>query len=121
MSNKPKQVGTAWETAIKRFLQEVTSLEHARRVVQTGRYDEGDLHVWPFTIQAKAVRKHNLSGWVKDARDQADRAGMPWSSVFVKKHGCGTGAGYAVRSIEEERALMAYVRTLEAGSTLEGE
>ena len=119
MSNRPKQIGTEWETRIKNYLRESAELRHARRALQEGRYDVGDLHVWPFVIQAKAVRKHNLAGWVTDARAQADQARFPWSVVYVKKHGRPIGEGYAVLTIAEHRELMAYVRALETDSSPE--
>ncbi len=110
MSNRPKAIGTEWESRIRDYLREVPLLGHARRAAQEGRFDVGDLHVWPFVIQAKAVRKFDLAGWVKDARAQADQAGFPWSVVYVKKHGRPIGEGYAVTTIEEHRRLMEAAR-----------
>ena len=117
MTNRAKATGTEWESRIVKYLREVAPwLRHARRHPALGQYDEGDVHAWPFMIQAKAVRKFDLAAWTKEAREQADRAGLPWSSVWIKKTGRPIGEGYAVRTIEEERALMARLRELEESS-----
>jgi len=116
VSNPAKARGTAWESAIVRYLREVPALVHARRAVQDQVQDQGDVHVWPVVIQAKAVRKHALPAWVKAARAQADVAGFPWSVVYVKQFNKGTGEGYAVRSIAEDVQLVARLRELEAAA-----
>jgi len=116
MSNPAKARGTAWESAIVKYLRAVPWLGHARRAVQDQVKDQGDIHVWPLVIQAKAVRKHALPAWVKAARAQADVAGFPWSVVYVKQFNKGTGAGYAVRSIEEDARLVARLRELEVAA-----
>ncbi len=115
MSNPNKRKGTEWETRIVKFLHSFPYLRHAKRHATIGNIDdEGDIHVFPFVIQAKAVRKHDLPGWVSAAREQADRAGHPWSVVFVKKPGRPIEEGYAVRSIAEEARLMAAYAELAA-------
>ena len=115
--SRAKAIGTEWESRIVKYLREVRPwLIHARRMPALGQYDEGDVHAWPFCIQAKAVQKFDLAGWTADAREQADRAGLQWSSVWIKKRGRPIGEGYAVRTIEEERALMARLRELEEQS-----
>lgn len=113
MANRNKGTGTEWETRSEKFLRALPILRHARKQPARGAYDEGDIHAWPFVIQCKAVRRFDLAGWTKAAREQADRAHFPWSVVWIKKHGRPIGEGYAVRTIEEDRELMARLAELQ--------
>ena len=106
MANPAKRKGTAWETAITNALKARRRFSHAARVAQTGRWDQGDIHAWPFVIQAKAVRKFDLAGWVKDVAEQRAHAGFPHGVVFVKKYGRPLDEGYAVMSIGSYMELM---------------
>jgi len=120
MTNTAKRIGTEWESRIVKFLISVLSLRHAARHPTPGLLDEGDVHVWPFVIQAKAQKRFALAEWVKATREQADRAHFPWSVVYVKAPGKPIGQGYAVTSIEEHRRLMAHVIDLTEKSSPEG-
>ena len=107
MANPHKAKGTRWESAVRDFLKEERCLDHARRIAATGALDIGDIHMEPFVIQAKNQKSFDLAGWVADAEEQADRAGMPYGVAVVKAPRKPTERGYVVMSLSTFRALAA--------------
>lgn len=105
MTNSNKARGTRWETTVTRFLQEFPLLKHARRIAATGALDEGDVHAWPFMIQAKARKAFDLAGWVRDAEAQSQRAAFPYAVVVAKSPGKPTDEGFAVMRLSTFRRL----------------
>ena len=105
MTNTHKAKGTRWETIVTRFLQEFPALKHARRIAATGALDEGDVHAWPFMIQAKARKAFDLAGWVRDAETQAQRADFPYAVVIAKSPGKPAGEAFAVMRLSSFRRL----------------
>lgn len=87
MSNPSKAKGTAWETALVRYLTDRTALP-LRRVAQAGRLDTGDIHgIHDWIIQAKAWSRWgraDVERWVRDAAAQAAAAGERFGAVIVK-------------------------------------
>lgn len=72
MTNRSKQKGTAWETAI---VNELTRLGFdAKRVVLHGREDQGDIHITglPIIIEAKNEKTYKLAQWITEANREAD-------------------------------------------------
>lgn len=72
MSNPQKAKGTRWETAVLRFLRAILG-RFAYKPRAEGFVDIGDLHAWPFVIQAKdwkdwqAAIREGLDGAVRQA------------------------------------------------------
>lgn len=100
MANAAKRKGTAYESAVVKYLQ-----GHgipARRVAQTGQLDTGDIHgIDPFAGQCKAYR--NMADALRDgvagANAQAPRAGQPYGVAFIKRPGKPIADGYAVMDL----------------------
>lgn len=110
MANANKAKGTRWETAIVRYLHE-QGFTDARRVVQQGRADTGDIHVRDFVIQAKAynnVADGVRAGMAKVAA-QRTHAGFEFGVAVVKRPRMNVRDGLVVMSLQEfARLLRAY-------------
>jgi len=102
--NRAKAKGTAWETAIVRFLQGCGL--GARRKVQTGRVDTGDIHVGRFTLEAKDVAKIELASFVDQAEREAEAAGTDFGAAVVKRRRHGVEKAYVVMSLEQLARIM---------------
>jgi hypothetical protein len=112
VANKNKGVGTTWETAATDYLNEAGL--NARRT-GSAEMGSGDIHAGEWTIEAKAEKVIDLPGYLKQLREEIERTGRPAckSVAMVKNRRHSTGAGYAVMSIENYRALMVYVASME--------
>lgn len=113
MTNRNKAKGTAWESAVRDFLNralglvdEVTAMfydptdpDNVHRKAQEGRADVGDLWARPFVLEAKNERTIRLSAYVEQAEAEAVNAGLPYGAAVVKRRGKGVGAGYVVMSL----------------------
>jgi hypothetical protein len=102
MANPSKARGTAWETAVVRYLHE-HGFPNARRKVLTGKLDEGDIDLGSceVTIEAKNTQKITLSEFVDEARIEARNSGGGYGVAVVKRRGKGTGESYAVMRLED--------------------
>lgn len=99
MPNRNKDRGTRWETEVVRYLRGWGF--PARRVAQTGAYDEGDIHGVPdVVIQAKDVARHDLAGWCDDVAAQASQAHIPDGAVVIKRRGRSAARAYVVEDLE---------------------
>ena len=79
-----KQKGTEAETAVARYL--AFWWPAVTRLAPAGAADKGDLDGVPeLCIQVKSQRQMSLAGWVDQAREQAARAGKPFSVVIHKR------------------------------------
>lgn len=130
MTNRNKQKGTEWETAVADFLNEGLGQyrdqwkdgpRHSRwkdprdpdnvtRQVQTGAKDTGDLILWPFIGEAKNVKEITLSAFVRQANVEARRAGADYGVAFVKARGKPVADGYAVMDVATFRKILAKLR-----------
>ena len=110
MSNPNKAKGTAFETAIVRYLHE-RGFTDARRVVQTGPVDTGDVHCGRFCFQAKNWR--DTAAAMREGTDGAMRqkkaAGLPFGVAVVKRHRANVSQAYAIMPLEHYVDLMGEV------------
>lgn len=87
VANPQKAKGTAWESAIVTFLRDLGFTE-ARREVQRGRLDVGDIGGFvSWAIEAKAYKSITFSllgDFVAQANREADNAGKPFGIVVLK-------------------------------------
>lgn len=99
MSNPSKRKGTQHESAIVNYL--TSQGISARRVVQTGRYDQGDIHAEPFMVlEAKNVAKIDLADFVRQANREAVNAGRDFGVAVVKKRNAHISQSYCVMDLE---------------------
>lgn len=97
MSNSNKAKGTRWEGAVRDFIRE-RGLD-ARRKVQRGTADEGDLEIRELedvVLQAKDQGQLRLPQWMDDVRDQALAARCALGFLVIKRRQKGPGSAYVV-------------------------
>jgi hypothetical protein len=88
MANRNGRIGTAWESEIVRTLIEEGGWAYAERRRLSGRYDRGDIAGIPgVVIEAKAEKKFNLSGWLKEAHEERDNDHADLGFVWFKRRG----------------------------------
>lgn len=100
--NRAKAKGTSWETQIVNDLR-ACGIESARRVVQAGAADVGDVHVGAIlsplvAIEAKNEKAMRLAAYVAEANAEGDNAGALFGGVaWVKRTGKASALdGYVV-------------------------
>jgi Holliday junction resolvase len=102
VTNRNKAKGTAWETEIVTVLREA-GIDSARRVVQAGAADVGDVHIGAIlsplvAIEAKNEKALTFSSYVDEANREGDNAGALFGGVaWVKRRGKASALdGYVV-------------------------
>jgi hypothetical protein len=115
VSNANKARGTAWESAVCRYLNEVLGIPLADsglpkfgarhllpvlRKVQTGAKDTGDIDAYPFVLEAKDEKTHRFSAYVEQANREAANSGAPYGAAVVKRRGRNVRHGYVVMDLE---------------------
>ncbi|MEU7191678.1 hypothetical protein [Streptomyces sp. NPDC045369] len=106
MANRNKAKGTAWESAVRDFLNGYLGLvdergtfrtplsgENVRRAAQEGARDVGDVHAAPFILECKDVRNPAVPTWLRQARVEAAHAGFPYGVAVHKQRGYSVRAG----------------------------
>jgi hypothetical protein len=114
--------GTAWETAVERYLAPLD----AQRKPKRGARDESDVHLAHWALECKNEKTAHWAAYVDEATVEAASAGKPFGAAVVKRRR-GTGSpgtvetAYVVMSLEIFRAaelvaehLRARVADLEA-------
>lgn len=95
MANPSKARGTRWESAVRDYLNGVLEYSHptdwrlVKRQAQEGAKDVGDLHAWPFILEAKDVKSPAVPTWIRQAEVEAVNAGFPYGVVIHKVRGKG--------------------------------
>jgi hypothetical protein len=90
MVNKPKQKGTAGESAVVAYLR-TAGFPYAERLALQGGKDRGDITGIPgIVIEVKAVQEYSFNAWLKEARVERDNAGADFGLVVAKPRMVGT-------------------------------
>ncbi|GAB7039723.1 MULTISPECIES: hypothetical protein [Catenuloplanes] len=89
--------GTAWETAIVRFLND-NGVPHAERRAKNGMKDRGDIAGIPgVVIEAKNERAIALASYLAEAEAERINDGADLGVAWVKRRGKSSpGDGYVV-------------------------
>ena len=97
--NKAKQKGTAYETAVVRFLAEETGAWVERRAL-SGTNDKGDLLgdgvLSDWCLEAKHHKSIDLASFVDQAEAEARNAGSRWFAAIVKRRNKNVKDSYVV-------------------------
>jgi hypothetical protein len=93
--SRSKGKGTAWETAICRFLAE-EGFPHVERRALNGTADRGDIAGIPgLVLEAKNCKRMDLAGWVDEAAIEQANDGAEFSAVWHHRVGRAKAeAGY---------------------------
>ncbi|MFD7584179.1 hypothetical protein ACFV84_01900 [Kitasatospora sp. NPDC059811] len=122
MTNDNKRKGTAWESAVRDYLNRELGLldedsrlrdpffwGNARRPAQEGSKDVADVHVVPFVLECKYVKRSTIPGFLRQAETEADNAGFPFGVAVVKTRGVAVRRGkvyFTVRTWTRIRHLL---------------
>lgn len=80
--SRSKQRGTAWETALCRFLV-AEGFPHVERRALNGTQDRGDIAGIPgWVIEAKNCQRTELAGWLDEAAIEQANDGAEFSAVW---------------------------------------
>lgn len=93
-----KQKGTAWETAIVKYLQ--PRWPHVERRTLGGTHDKGDVAGIPgVVIEAKNERSYNLASWMNEAEREGANANADVTVVWAHRKGRASPRdGYVIMS-----------------------
>ena len=99
MTNVNKRKGTAWESAVRDYLNSVR-VNRANRVAQAGE-DVGDIHLnGMWALQCKDHAQARYKDWINEAAEQAKAARLPFSAVVHKRRQRKAGEAYVVMSLD---------------------
>ncbi|MBC3987817.1 hypothetical protein H8N00_02615 [Streptomyces sp. AC563] len=106
MANPNKVKGTAWESAVRDYLNAFLGLvdergkfldpmngANVRRAAQEGARDVGDIHAAPFVLEAKNTKSLAVPTWIRQAEIEAAHAGFPFGVVVRKVRGSSVAVG----------------------------
>lgn len=100
-----KQKGTAFETAVTRYL--LAQGLHAHRVTLAGARDCGDVRVDDWILELKNRRAYDFASAVDEAIAEAANAGALRYAAVIKRNGRGDPArAYVVMELEQFAALL---------------
>lgn len=106
--NASKQKGTAFETALVRWLE--PWCQSVKRIVLHGNKDEGDIAVeryfTQFNIEAKNCNALSLSTWIKEAEVESTNAGRPVVVVAKRKGISDPGKSYVITTLDTLMELL---------------
>lgn len=112
MVNKPKNKGTAGESAVVAYLR-TAGFPYAERLALQGGKDRGDITGIPgIVIEVKAVQEYSFNGWLSEARVERDNAGADFGIVVAKPRLVGTtrtGQWFALMYAYDYLALLSQV------------
>ncbi|MFE0701171.1 hypothetical protein [Streptomyces sp. NPDC058872] len=124
MANPNKARGTAWESAVRDFLNRFLGLVdergtfvdpfdgmNVRRAAQEGAADVGDVHAVPFILECKDVASAAVPTWLRQAEVEARHAGFPYGVVVHKTRRAPVHAGrvhFTVRTWTRVRLALGH-------------
>jgi hypothetical protein len=81
-----KSKGSRYEREIVAYLQE-HGYPHAERKLAGKTEDTGDIEAGPpnWTLELKNQKRHDLSGWMKEAREEAINSGNDYGAVLIRR------------------------------------
>lgn len=105
--SKSKDRGTAFETAVIRFLH-ANGFPYAERRALGGNKDRGDVAGVPQTvIECKHVARLDLAGWLDEAELERDNDGARYGAVWLKRRGTtNPGRCYVLLSGDDFARLL---------------
>jgi Holliday junction resolvase len=100
MPNKSRDRGIRYEREIVAYLQ-THGYPHAERKLAGKDDDTGDINAGPpnITLELKDCKKHDLSGWLEEAKREAHNAGNRFAAVVIRRRGPLRNADYVVMDL----------------------
>lgn len=101
-----KQKGTAWETAVVRYLQ-ARDMESVGRQILTGNKDLGDIAGIPgWVIECKNANTANWAAWMDETEVERRNAGADFGLLVVKRRMKNIDHAYAVLPLKQAVTLI---------------
>lgn len=111
MTNRSKQKGTSWETAVVRWLND-NGHPRAERRTLNGSQDRGDVSgIDDVVIECKNAKAITLAAWVDELAAEMSNAHAGYGAVVIKRRGTtNPGDAYAVMPLRVFNALIERLR-----------
>lgn len=122
MANPSKAKGTAWESAVRDYMNktlglvdergkfvDIFSALNVKRAAQEGAKDVGDVHAVPFVLECKDVLRPAVPAWLGQAHVEAGHAGYPYGVVVHKVRRAAVARGrvhFSVRTWTRVRLAL---------------
>ena len=120
--NRPKEIGTRFETAVVRYLREALGDERPERRALSGSHDMGDIaHVFAHgsegIIECKSVKswgKKLLAEWQAQTEDECENAGADFALLVVKQPNRPVGEALCFARLSDLCAICNAIRPVGA-------
>lgn len=109
--NKPKRLGTQWESEVVAYLREQIYPEAERRALAGGT-DKGDIiNAGPYVWECKNTAAIDLAGGIDETFIEIVNAGSAYGFLIVKRRRKSVAKGYAVMELQQ---LVQILKELDA-------
>lgn len=106
MTNKPKILGTTWETAVVTYLRDRLYPNAERRALASGA-DKGDIiNAGPYIWECKNTKSIDLAGGMDEVKVEMSNAKAEFGFLVVKRRRKSTGEAYAVMTLSQLVAIL---------------
>ena len=110
MANKPKQKGTAAESAFCKDEKVLEHFPHVERRTLSGKYDQGDISgMVGLAVEIKSHKTYKLQEWLRETAIEKVNAKADFGILVVKPNGVGltsVGEWFAVMTVNDILDLL---------------
>lgn len=100
MVNRPKILGTTWESAVVTYLR--TWWPSAERRSLQGNLDKGDIiNAGPYVWECKNTKAIDLAGGIDETKQEIVNAKTEFGFLVVKRRMKSTGESYCVMTLAQ--------------------
>lgn len=98
--------GTRWETRLVRYLVS-KNFPYVERRARSGKLDKGDIAGLPgIVIEAKAVKKYDLAGWIDELTVEKKNAGVDQGAVIFPRRNRECGHAFVLMELDDYLELI---------------
>ncbi len=105
MVNRPKRLGTEFETDVVRYLREHGAPLAERRAL-AGSADRGDVAGTEYVWECKNTASIDLAGGITEMLQETQNAGVDYGFLVVKRRRKSTADAYAVMPLSQLCQLL---------------
>ena len=105
MVNRPKRLGTEWETDVVRYLREHGAPLAERRAL-SGSADRGDVAGTEYVWECKNTAAIDLASGITETMQETQNAGARFGFLIVKRRRKSTADAYAVMPLSQLCELL---------------
>lgn len=115
MTNRPKELGTQWESECVRYLQD-NGISAERRAL-AGAADKGDISFPPDIGECKNTQRIDLAGGIDELVKEIQNAGARYGFLLIKRRRKSVADAYAVMTFQQ---LVSLLKEVSQGDTHPG-